>query len=545
MNDKKRLAWFILARMTVVALFFASTLIYYQRRPESHEYLFIPGLFWLIGLTYLISLLSLIALRLPERFRPLLESGQIIWDILFVTILILLTGGIASPYSFLYMLSIISASVLMARRQTYYAASLCSILYGGMIDLHYYGKLSFPWLSSTHIQQTGSFSLLYTIFVNIVAFYLTAVLSGYLAERVRSSESALQEKVIDYEELERLNSAIVHNLYSGLLTVTPEGRIRAFNRHAEELTGLPLIAVYDRPLEDVIPGFAPLLQQPDGIASDEIQFVAPTGDILEFGYRAVPLADKNGERIGTIVHFKDLTVVKRMAEQLKRADRLAAIGGVAARMAHEIRNPLASISGSVQLIAQGDRIAESDRRLVNIVLRETDRLNGLIEEFLGYARPEKLQKGAVNLSELLGELDLLIKTDHRFQSVKFSNDCPASLCVLADHRQLQQVFWNLLLNAAEAMTDAGRVEVSCRPDDTAPLSAKGSGAVRIEVRDNGCGLDSQQLKNLFEPFYTTKPGGSGLGLATVYRIIEAHGGRITVESEPGRGTVFILQLPSA
>jgi two-component system sensor histidine kinase PilS (NtrC family) len=414
-----------------------------------------------------------------------------------------------------------------------------------MLDLHYFGKLSFSWLSSTSIQQTGSFSLLYTIFVNIVAFYLTAVLSGYLAERVRSSESALQEKVIDYEELERLNSAIVHNLYSGLLTVTPEGRIRAFNRHAEELTGLPLKAVYDRPLADVIPGFAPLLQQSDGIASDEIQFVTSTGEVLDFGYRAVPLADKNGERIGTIVHFKDLTVVKRMAEQLKRADRLAAIGGVAARMAHEIRNPLASISGSVQLIAQGGRIAESDRRLVDIVLRETDRLNGLIEEFLGYARPEELQKGAVNLRKLLGELDLLILTDPRFLSMKLSIDCPDSLCVVADHRQLQQVFWNLLLNAAEAMTENGRLQVACFREDRIHPHPNAAGAIRIEVRDNGCGIDGQQLKSLFEPFYTTKPGGSGLGLATVYRIIEAHGGRITVESEPGQGTVFCLLLPSA
>lgn len=544
MSDRRRLTWYAIARMIVVTLFYASTSILYESRPESFDSISLSGLWKLIGATYIFSLLSLAALSLQQRVRPILTYTQIIWDLLLVTLLILLTGGISSPYSFLYMLAIISSSVLLARRQAFYAASLCAILYGAIIDLQYYGTLLPIGLSPNVAQQYGLPYLLYTIFLNITAFYITALLTGYLSERAKTSESALLEKEIDYLELERLNSSIVKNLTSGLMTVTPQGRVRVFNRFAEELTGISQEKAYDRLLVELIPGFELVLSQQEAVVSGEAQFIDPAGEALIFGYRSIRFFDNNGKFNGIILNFEDLSRIRRMEEELKRADRLAAIGELSARIAHEIRNPLASISGSVQLMAQSDEIPEQDRKLLAIVLRETDRLNALISDFLVYARPVALNLSKVNLNELYCELDVLLKPDPRFSKVSMTMSAETGSAVLADRDQLQQVFWNLLVNAADAMPDGGEITITGTMVHLSGRRSDRKNFVRIDVKDNGTGMAEAATKHLFEPFFTTKPDGTGLGLATVYRIIEAHEGRIFVESAPGRGTIFSILLPA-
>ena len=544
MSERRRLTWFVIARMIVVTLFYASAAILYERRPDSFESISLPGLAKLVGATYLFSLLSLAVLRLPERLRPFLTYTQIIWDLLLVTVLILLTGGVSSPYSFLYMLAIISASVLLARRQAFYAASLCAIIYGAIIDLQYYGKLVLLGLTPQEAQQYGLPYLLNAVFLNITAFYITALLTGYLAERVKASESALQEKEIDYLELERLNSSIVKNLASGLMTVTPDARIRVFNRFAEELTGISQQNAYDRPLGELIPGFAGVLEQSDAVVAGEASYLDPAGDELTFGYRAIRFFDSNGELSGIIINFDDLTKIRQMEGELKRADRLAAIGELSARIAHEIRNPLASISGSVQLMAQGNEIPEKDRKLLDIVLRETDRLNALIRDFLAYARPVSLNLRAIPFRDVCSEIEALLITDPRFSDISLKISAEEGIAVMADRDQLQQVFWNLLVNAAEAMPAGGGITVAATTVRVGGRRSKLNNFTRIDISDTGTGMTDDAAKHLFEPFFTTKPDGTGLGLATVYRIIEAHEGRIFVESSPGKGTTFSILLPA-
>ncbi|MBT0664557.1 PAS domain-containing protein [Geobacter pelophilus] len=544
MSDRRRLTWYAIARMIVVTLFYASTSILYESHPESFDSLSLSGLWKLIGATYIFSFLSLAALSLQEKIRPVLTYTQIIWDLLLVTLLILLTGGISSPYSFLYILAIISSSVLLARRQAFYAASLCAILYGAIIDLQYYGKLLSIGLSPNVAQQYGLPYLLYTVFLNITAFYITALLTGYLSERAKTSESALLEKEIDYLELERLNSLIVKNLTSGLMTVTPQGRVRVFNRFAEELTGISQEKAYDRLLVELIPGFELVLSQQEVVVSGEAQFIDPAGEELIFGYRSIRFFDNKGEFSGIILNFEDLSRIRRMEEELKRADRLAAIGELAARIAHEIRNPLASISGSVQLMAQSSEIPAQDRKLLAIVLRETDRLNALISDFLVYARPVALNLSSVDINELCFELDVLLKPDPRFSKVSMVMSVETGSAVLADRDQLQQVFWNLLVNAAEAMPYGGEITITGTKVHLSGRRSDRKNFVRIDIKDNGTGMAEAATKHLFEPFFTTKPDGTGLGLATVYRIIEAHEGRIFVESAPSRGTIFSILLPA-
>jgi two-component system sensor histidine kinase PilS (NtrC family) len=266
--------------------------------------------------------------------------------------------------------------------------------------------------------------------------------------------------------------------------------------------------------------------------------------VKTFGFKSVPFTDKEGNPVGVIIDFQDLTQLLRMKAELKKADRLAAIGELSARIAHEIRNPLASISGSVQLIAQAGRIDVADKKLLDIVTRETDRLNRLIRDFLAYARPSQPAKLPVLLRQLILDLSSLLLTDPRFSNVTLCNNCPEMLIFTGDPEQLQQVFWNLFINAAEAMPQGGTITIDAAfsRSNNKPNSEE---SVRIVVADNGAGMSARDVEKVFEPFFTTKPDGTGLGLATVYRIIESHGGTITVDSVHKAGTTFTIFLPIA
>jgi two-component system sensor histidine kinase PilS (NtrC family) len=538
MREQRTLAWLIVSRLAVVTLFFGSIAILNAKQPDSLGSIALPGLFRLVVATYLFSIASFLVSRFFRRAHTPLSYLQIVWDVLFVTVLILLTGGAASAYSFLYNLAIINASVLLARREAFYTASLCSIVYGAIIDLQFYDKLGSLELSSTAAQQIGTNFLLFTLFTNILGFFLTALLTGYLAERARASEWALQEKVIDYEELERLNSTIVATIDSGLLTINTAGRIRVFNKYAAELTGFTQEMVYDRPLNDVIPGFTAFGESLPIMQRQEVEFVSGTGDRRIFGFKSVPFNDNEGNRVGMIIDFQDLTKLKQMERELKKADRLAAIGELSARIAHEIRNPLAAVSGSVQLISMRENIAEEDQKLLQIVIRETERLNKLVTDFLDYARPISVNRGLLSLPGCIDELFALLAKDIRFATIRLTNQCPRHLMINVDIDKFRQVLWNLLLNAAEALATGGEIVIDARLSGETGQQR----SVILTVTDNGHGISPQHLALIFEPFFTTKAGGTGLGLASVYRIIEAHGGRINVESSRGKGTTFFITL---
>jgi two-component system sensor histidine kinase PilS (NtrC family) len=542
MDQNRKLVWFILVRVVVVSLFLISTIILNVTEPESIADVALAGIIKLIVATYLFSIGSLLVLKFARAFQDLLTTAQIVWDLILITLLLLLTGGIASPFSFLYFLNIINASFLIARREALYTAAISGILYGAIIDLQYYGKLTPLGLSALPAQQYGAIHLFYTIFLNIVAFFLTALVTGYLAERAIKSETALHEKVINYQELERLNTLIVTNLDSGLVTLNAEGRIRVFNRYAAEIIGLSQEDAYDRHLAEVIPAFNAMPMDLFAIARGEIEHEF-AGNTRVLAFKTIPFAEKGSQRAAVLLEFQDRTRLKQMTERLKRADRLAAIGELSARLAHEIRNPLASISGSVQLIAESDGIESKDKKLLGIVLRETDRLNGLVGDFLAYARPSQPVKEMVPLRTLLEDLSRLLKGDPRFDGITLVNDCPPGLAIPADRGQMQQVFWNLMANAADAMPEGGAVEVSAALVNYDHIGITLGNVAKIEVRDHGVGMAGDDVNKVFEPFFTTKAGGSGLGLATVYRIIEAHGGSILVDSVASVGTTFTMLVP--
>jgi two-component system sensor histidine kinase PilS (NtrC family) len=542
MGPERRLRLFIYARILVAFLFLVSTIAVNLNEPKAIDDPSYAGMIRLVVFSFLFSVFSHFSLRI-RRFRPFITYLQTIWDLLFATVLLLLTGGVTSPYSFLYLLSIMSAGLMLGRREAFHTASLCGILYGAIVDFQFFGLLAPIGLSQVAAQQLGEMRLIYSIFLNLMGFFLAALITGHLSALARESEEALLAKSINYDELERLSSTIVSNVESGLLTITPEGRIRVFNRYAEELTGKSQADVYDLPLREVMPAMAGVVENVTMASNGEFVCEGPGGGGMILGYSAVPFTDMHGDSAGVIMNFKDLTSIKQMEHALKRRDRLATLGELSARLAHEIRNPLAAMTGSVQLLAEHGSIVESDQRLLTIILREADRLNLLINEFLHYARPASPRKERIELRELVEDLRLLLASDQRFSGIVIVNLVPPNLVVEADENQLRQVLINLLHNAAEASPRDGSVEIEAAVQTGGLDGCEGAPVVRVSVTDSGAGISDEALLHLFEPFWTTKPLGTGLGLAIIYRIIEGHGGSITVESPLSGGCRFTILLP--
>lgn len=535
MKTERRLRLFIFARIVVVVLFLVSTIILKLSDAEAISDIQFRGVVELMVLSCCVSLVSLAALRRQSWLLPLTRL-QIVWDILFVTLLLMLTDGIASPYSFLYLLAIMSAGMLLNRQQALYTAALCIILYGAMVDLQYFGMLRDIGLSPETAQQRGNVVIFYTLFLHLVGFVLAAIMGSHLAERARLTE-------VNYEELKQLHSTIVENLESGLLTITRDRLIRVFNPYVEKMTGMTQVHAYGRPISAVFPSLPVVSGAFEQHGQGEFFYRPASGTPLTIGYATMPFKNLKGETAGLIVTLKDLTGLKQMELALKRSDRLAALGELSARMAHEIRNPLAAISGSVQLLSEHGSLRDHESRLLTIVMRESDRLNGLITDFLAYARPTPPRCEHFNLYHLMRDLQALLAADNRFDKIRLVLDLSEDLTAWADRGQLQQVLLNLLHNAAEAMPDGGEVALSADLQSGTDDAGRAFSLLCLKVLDQGCGMDEDTCRHLFEPFWTTKPAGTGLGLATVYRIVEGHGGMVQAAPRDEGGTMMTLLLP--
>ncbi len=533
MKTGKRLRLFIIARIVVTILFLASTIILKISSSEAIGDLQFRSLIELMVLSCLFSAASLAALK-HSAWLLQLTRLQIVWDILFVTFLLMLTDGIASPYSFLYLLAIMNAGMLLNRQQALYTAALCLILYGGMVDLQYYGILEGIGLTPSEARLRGNLVIFYTLFLHLVGFVLAAIMGSHLAERARVTE-------VNYEELKQLHSTIVENLDSGFLTINRDGLVRVFNPYVEKLTGISQAKAYGQRIESIFPalsfGDIELITEIKG----EFFYRSVSDKAFTIGYVAIPFKNLEAETAGIILTLKDLTSLKQMQLALKRADRLAALGELSARMAHEIRNPLAAISGSVQLLSEHAGLQEHEYRLLDIVMRESERLNGLITDFLAYARPRIPSQEYFCLEPFITDLFTFLSTDSRCMKIRFLKSIDKDIKVFADRDQLHQVLLNLMHNAADAMPDGGEILVSAELHT--PKGRGKSSELYLKVSDQGIGIDEDTCKHLFEPFWSTKPAGTGLGLATVYRIIEAHGGTVQPEKREGGGTVFTICLP--
>lgn len=531
---KKRLLALMVLRVIFAILFLGIT-AWFQVKAASW-----PNLYPLYVIIIGICLLTILYARMLHWLKRLAPFAhwQALFDIILVTAIVYVTGGVESFLFPLYFLVIISASIILGRRGGFYAASVSSICYGLLMDLDFYRLLpqGYKVISSSVIYAWDD--LLTTIATNILAFFVVAYLTGYLSERLLQVEEQLKEREIDVKRLEALNKHIVENINSGILTLDKAGRITSFNKTAERLTGYPLKDVYQKRVEDIFPS---LMESSTAEEGDKVSFReersfrrADWGELL-LGFS---VSDADDVDVDKIVIFQDLTRMREMEEQLKRDEKLKALGGLAAGMAHEIRNPLASMSGSIQVLEDGLSYEDRDnRRLMDIVLREAARLNDIITDFLVFARPASGAMEVVDLKGLVKDILDVFRNSPVGSGVTISLEVADGLLVEADARQLRQVFWNLFLNGAQAMSGGGKLEIASRAGDGA--------MAEITVSDSGDGVSPDDLERIFDPFYSTRESGTGLGLALVHRVVESHGGSIKVSSSQGEGSTFTLTLPLA
>lgn len=530
-TSSRFLHWYLLVRPLVIALFLGGTIVNQVRSAGANP--LVLGWLYLLAALCLIQTLSFVALFGRGRHKTILLRWQICWDLLFATALIFLAGGIVSHLSFLYIFIIFSVSLFLSRREVFVAASAAAILYGGLLDLQYYSVL--PVVSAFPSGPVSSREIFYDIFINVIVFYLIAFLSSQLAERLRHSELALKKREIDFEELENLNRIILENIPSGLIIINNAGRIRSFNAGAATITGYELETIYNHSIAELFPDMIVLEGNTfKTVARGETRLVDKKGGQRPVGFTTSVVRDVSGETLGLLITFQDLSQLKEMEAQLKRADRLAAAGQLAAGMAHEIRNPLASISGSVQLLMEDDKLEQQDRRLMGIVVREAERLSALLTDFLVFARPSLPCLESVNVAELLDELVAMVAADERFSNIEIQRDYKAALKWHCDRSQLRQALWNLLVNGAEAMEHGGRL--TCGLESEVPA---------VFIEDTGPGIPDGIRDKIFDPFFTTKDSGTGLGLATVHSIVEAHQGRLDLVKAEGGGERFVLSMPGS
>jgi two-component system sensor histidine kinase PilS (NtrC family) len=487
-----------------------------------------------------------------HRFRSPRAYGalQVGTDLAVITAIVHATGAGDSVFSFLYVLVVAYAALLFDRRLSLAAAVAASGAYAATLFATSQGWGGFEPIPLPLSRMATDAA------VKAGALLVVAALASGLSRELARADRALDERLRDLGRLQNLHELTVESLGSGLLTVDFHGVIRSYNREAEHITGVPAAQALGQPLAEVLPGADELLQSEAAIGRrrERMPFVDAAGEALHLGLAASVLRDAEGRPSGHVLIFQDITGIVEMEQELRQKERMAAVGELAAGIAHEVRNPLASMSGSVQMLRAA--LAEDDaeqRRLMDIVLRETDRLDHLIGDFLLYARPRPPKPEAVELAALTEELrEMYASACPEGVVARFS--VPEGLRAWVDADQLRQLLWNLLLNGGQAMSEGGgelllearrQPAQASQPDGRNPEAGEGSASVEIVVSDSGTGIAPDLLDRVFEPFFTTKPRGSGLGLALVHRIVEANAGALSLESELGRGTRFRLRFPEA
>jgi two-component system, NtrC family, sensor histidine kinase PilS len=523
-NERAWLAWLVKVRVIIISFLLAVELLIVNLTPNN-----VPvRLFETIIVTWFtISFFFFVLQSLWSEYKPQAIT-QIFTDLAFVTAIVYVTGGIDTFFNFLYPLVIIVASILLPRYWAYLTAAVSFILFGTLLELCYFEKIP-------SFQTSGrgdSKSLLLVILVNLFAYLAVAHLSSSLAAKLRQAGRELQDKSGELLSLQALHENVIHSIRSGLITTDLEGRITLMNTPGQKLLERTASSVYGRHISDL---FVDRLPGLDSSATQcEVRGLTPAGKEKTFDVNVTALVVPEQGTIGYVYTFEDRTELRRLEQEVRMRDRLAAVGRLAAGIAHEIRNPLASIAGSINVLSQVTPLNEEQQTLVNIVTRESSRLNSIISDFLVYSREKSFKFCRMDLIPLLE--DTLVLLANRSQTNELNivraYETPEAFAAV-DADRMKQVFWNLLENAVRAMQGKGTITVSVR--------AQG-GFLRIGIRDTGPGIPANLTEKIFEPFQSHFEGGTGLGLAIVYQIVQAHGAKIWVESKQGSGAEFVLQI---
>ncbi|HEX5061846.1 MAG TPA: ATP-binding protein [Kofleriaceae bacterium] len=488
----------------------------------------------IIAATYLSSIVFGVLLRQgfsPKRVaRPMMAN-----DLVLTSALVYVTGGAMSPYTFLYALTIVAAGALSYRRGAVIVtlASLLLVLVVSLLAWH--RTIDLPLSAQVRPWEQSTAELVRTLGINVAALIGVGALSFIFGDQLQKSADTLATTRRAAAELLTLHQDIVRSLSSGLITTTPDGQILTTNQAAIDILRTTAGGLIGRPIDSIMPGLTALLTKNKGELRRADLTVPTSDDNRTIGVTVSPLRDVRDEIVGCVINFQDLTELKRLEMHARRTERMATVGQLAAGVAHEIRNPMAAISGSIELLKQSSETSDDDRALMTIVQREVQRLNVLIGDLLDYANPRPKQAVDFDLGSLVQETVQVARGDQNFSEIEITAATDEPLAIHADPAKLRQVVWNLVRNAADAAGGGGKhVKVEARRD---------GGGAKISVADDGPGIPDAVLGRIFDPFVTTKQKGTGLGLATCHSIITEHGGRIDVETAPGKGTKMVVTIP--
>jgi two-component system sensor histidine kinase PilS (NtrC family) len=526
-DERTWLAWLVKVRIIIITFLLGIGLIIVRlTRTNIEQPLFIS----VILLWYTLAVFFVVLYTLIEDSK-LQARIQVLTDVALATVVIYVSGGIDTSFNFLYPLVIIVASILLPRWWAYLTASLSFIGFGAVLELSY-----FEVIRSYSVTHPDIKSLQAIILINLFAYLAIAYLSSNLSQKLRQVDVELQDKSGALEHLQVRHENIIHSMRGGLITTGLDGRVTLINvpgqklleRRGQDFLGMRVDEIFLDRLPNV-----------DSTAvTCEVRSRTPSGTDKTFGVTVSPLTLPDRTGIGYVYTFDDLTDIRRLEREVRMRDRLSAVGRMAAGIAHEIRNPLSSIAGSVQVLSGISNLNEEQRTLVDIVTRESERLNAIISDFLVYSRDKQMRIAEVDLATLLDDTLTLLKnhpqqdTESRVEIIrKFS---VARAMALVDGDRMKQVFWNLSENALRAMTaKGGRLTVTIEAEDQDWL---------IRFADTGTGIEQPQLEKIFEPFQSGFGVGTGLGLAIVYQILHAHGAKIAVHSRPGQGAEFAVRV---
>ena len=539
----RRLLAHIALRLAAATVLLGAALVVQLRAPGEFS---TNPFFALIALVYGVSLVFIATLRYVERFPWLIDIHFAI-DVVVVSACVALTGGISSYFTSLYVLPIVAASTIQFRRGAVQVAAFGSVVFAAVVLGQYAqatGNLD-TFLGLTFAGPLPSLSVAqYTVGLNVFGLFAVALLSGSLAERLRRADVRLVQASEEIADLQFFNQYVIDNLLSGLATADGQNRVLTFNRSGVLITGYSLASVIGKPTTEVLQlprEFAEHLDEEllrSRSKREEVQYRRADGAVIMLGLSVAQLPLPDGRR-GYLYTFQDVTELKRLERDAQMQKRLAAIGQMAAGIAHEIRNPLASMSGSMQMLRQELELSPEQSQLMDIVLRESDRLNDTIRSFLAYARPQRVEVQELDLRRVVEETATLLRNSHELSenhAIEVRTGV-TEVMVQGDENQVRQVVWNLATNGLRAMPSGGTLTLSASRDPK-------RGGV-LTVTDQGVGIPHDELENIFQPYRGAFGKGTGLGLAIVHRIVSDYNAAIDVESEVGRGTTFRVTFPSA
>ncbi|MCK9275098.1 MAG: ATP-binding protein [Syntrophales bacterium] len=541
-DNSDRLRWLTFYRVVIISflLGIAAFIQFVGTETLTQKSLYL--VYAIIGVTYILSIIYVLVLKrlINVTFNVYVQS---VIDVAIITALVYVTGGAGSVYPNLYSLVIIYSVLFLERKGGIFVASVSGIFYGMLLDLEYYGIIN-PVYGEMYVYDYSAGYIFSRIFIHIVSFYIIAFLASFVVEQERKTRTLLNEREDAFKQLDSLHRCIIESVNAGIVTIDGFRNVRSFNRAAEILTGMNQDEALDQNIDVIFPGILSSMEKcENGTGSFELQFSSDEGKELILGFSLSMLVGPALENIGDILIIQDLTAIKLMEREVEKNKKMAFMGEMAAVLAHELRNPLASIGGSIQLLKRDLFLEEGDKKLMDIVLRGKDQLETLARDFLLFTRPVRGGDESIDIEEVIEDILESIQFGRDWNvMIEISKKFAPEHVIYGNRMEVRHTIFNIMMNALQAMPNGGALSIITvlRKDDIS-----GQNFLEIRIADNGCGIDSKIISRIKEPFFTTKETGTGLGLAIVHRIVEGHNGYFSIQSEGDKGTLCVVGFPFA